>query len=66
MPDDEPEYREYEDEDGRPSVGLVLHEFEIRGESEDTLYIYKQISKEAAQAILEEMPHIVKDDVGNN
>lgn len=55
---DEPEYQEYEDENGQPAIGLVIHEFEIRGETPDTLYIYKEISKEAADAILNEMRHI--------
>lgn len=58
---DKPEYEDLIDESDGRGVGLVLHEFEIRSDDEDNLFIYKQISREAAQEILEEMPHIVVD-----
>lgn len=51
-----------DDEDERPTTGLMLHTFEIRGTTEDDLHIYKAITPEAARAILEEMPHIVTED----
>lgn len=57
---EKPEYEELLEEEHR-GTGLVLHEFEIRSDDEDNLFIYKQISREAAQEILDEMPHIVVD-----
>lgn len=61
MDTDRPEFAELEEDEG-PAVGLVLHTFEIRGTTDEDLHIYNAITREAAQAILEEMPHIVTED----
>lgn len=65
---DEQKYDELEiiEEEFDRSRGLVIHQFEIKADDEDNLYIYKEISREAAQAILEEMPHIVIDKIQSN
>lgn len=64
----EEKYDELEiiEEERDRSRGLVIHQFEIRADDDDNLFIYKEISKEAAQAILEEMPHIVIDKPQSN
>lgn len=65
---DEQKYDELEiiEEEFDRSRGLVIHQFEIRADDDDNLFIYKEISQEAAQAILEEMPHIVIDKPQSN
>lgn len=54
-----------EDETSETGLGLVIHSFEIRADENDNLFIFKEISKEAARQILEEMPHIVINDKSN-